>query len=111
MVSMFSLIDNAYAMAPPPGAEVGPVDTLMSFAPLILLMVIFYFFIIRPQNQKQQEQKEMIDALSEGVRIQTTGGLIGTVVKVKEDEVTLEVANDVRVKINRNYVHSIVTKS
>jgi preprotein translocase subunit YajC len=108
---MFSLIDNAYAMAPPPGAEVGPVDTLMSFAPLILLMVIFYFFIIRPQNQKQRDTKEMISNLAEGVRIQTTGGLIGTIVKVKDDELTLEIANDVKVKLNRNYVHSIVTRS
>jgi preprotein translocase subunit YajC len=108
---MFSFIDNAYAMAPPPGAEVGAVDTIMSFAPLIILMVIFYFFIIRPQNQKQQDQKAMIAAITEGVRIQTTGGLIGTVVKIKEDELTLEIANDVKVKVNRNYVHSIVTKA
>lgn len=98
-------------MAPPPGADVGPVDTVMSFAPLVLLMVIFYFFIIRPQNKKHKDQKAMIDSLTEGARIQTNGGLIGTVIKVKDDELTLEIANDVRVKLNRAYVHSIVTKN
>ena len=43
----------AYAMAPPPGAEPGPLDAIMSFAPLIILVVIFYFFLFRPQQKKR----------------------------------------------------------
>ncbi|MDH5542200.1 MAG: preprotein translocase subunit YajC [Nitrospinota bacterium] len=108
---MFSLVDNAFAMAPPTGAEVSTVDTIMSFAPLILLLFIFYVFIIRPQGKKQQETKQMIENLKEGDRVLTSGGIIGTIVKVKDDELTVEIAKEVKVKINKNYVSSLVTKS
>ena len=108
---MFSLVNDAFAMAPPSGAEVTTVDTIMSFAPLILLLFIFYVFIIRPQGKKQQETKSMLESLKEGDRILTSGGLIGTIVKVKDEELTVEIAKEVKVKINKNYVTSLVTKS
>jgi len=96
----------AYAMAPPPGAEPGPLDAIMSFAPLIILVVIFYFFLFRPQQKKRQETQEMISSIKEGDNILTSGGIYGTVVKVKEDTLTLQVADNVKIKINRNYVSS-----
>jgi len=104
------LSNVAYAMAPPPGAQVTGFDTFMSFAPLMLLFVIFYFFIIRPQNKKQQATKEMIANLKEGDRVLTQGGLIGTISKIRDEELTVEVAKDVRVKINRHYIISLVEK-
>ncbi len=103
-------VSTAYAMAPPPGAETTPIDSIMSFAPLVVLMVIFYFFIIRPQQKKQQETKELIDNLKEGDRVLTQGGIIGTVTRVKEKELTIEIAQDVRIKINRSYVTSLASK-
>lgn len=103
--------DVAYAMAPPPDADVTTFDTIMNFMPLVILLLIFYFLLIRPQHKKQKELKDMVANLKEGDRIVTQGGLIGTVKKVKDSEITLEVANDVRVKINRSYVASMVTKN
>lgn len=102
---MFS--GTAYAMAPPPGSEPSGFDMVMSFAPLIILVFIFYFLIIRPQNKKQQETKEMIGNLKEGDNIMTSGGLMGTITKVKDDIITLKVAEDVKVKINKTYVASL----
>ena len=105
---MFSFVNEAFAMAPPQGAEVTTTDTIIGFAPIVLLVIIFYFFLVRPQNKKQQEQRDMIANLREGDRVLTAGGLIGNIIKMKEDELTLEIAKDVRVKLDRHYVSSLV---
>lgn len=97
----------AFAMAPPPGAESGPLDAIMSFAPLIILVFIFYIFLFRPQQKKRQETEEMIKSIKEGDNIMTTGGIYGTVVKVKEDILTVQIAENVKIKLNRNYVSSL----
>ncbi len=94
----------AYAMAPPPGAEPSGFDMIMSFAPLIFLVLIFYFLIIRPQNKKQKETKDMQDSLNEGDNVLTTGGIYGTVGKIKEDVIVLKIAENVKIKINKNNI-------
>ncbi|MEE8484696.1 MAG: preprotein translocase subunit YajC [Nitrospinota bacterium] len=90
----------AYAMAPPAGAEPSGFDMIMSFAPLIFLVLIFYFLIIRPQNKKQQETKDMQHSLAEGDNVMTTGGIYGTISKIKDDVIVLKVAENVKLKIN-----------
>lgn len=97
----------AFAMAPPPGAQTGPLDAIMSFAPLIILVFIFYIFLFRPQQKKRTETENMIKDLKEGDNIMTTGGIYGTVVKVKEDTLTVQIAENVKIKLHRNYVSSL----
>ncbi len=94
----------AYAMSAPPGAEQSNIDVFMSFFPLLLLVAIFYFFLLRPQQKKQKENREMMTALKEGDSIITVGGLYGTISKVKDDVLTIQVAENVKVRVNRFYV-------
>jgi preprotein translocase subunit YajC len=77
---------------------------IAQFLPLILLFVIFYFLIIRPQQKQQKEHKAMLDSLTKGDRIVTTGGLIAKIVKVEEDFIKIELSDGVFAKLDRPYV-------
>ncbi len=70
------------------------------FIPLILIFVIFYFFLIRPQQKKVKEHKAMVEGLKRGDKVITSGGIIGTVERVIDnDKVEVEIAENVRVEI------------
>lgn len=100
------LIAPAYAQA-----AGGTPDTLTTFVlPMALIFVVFYFFMIRPQQQKQKEMKKMLEALRRGDRVVTAGGLIGTIVKAEADEVQVEIADGVRVRVVRSTISSVLTK-
>lgn len=99
----------AYAQA----AGGGGGDMFASFIPLILIFVIFYFFLIRPQQKKAKEHKAMVSALRRGDQILTQSGIFGKVTKVKDgdEEVEVEVAANVRVRLLRSAVASVISKS
>jgi len=79
------------------------------FVPLILIFVIFYFFLIRPQQKKIKEHKQMVSSLKRGDEVITSGGLIGTIEKVHDDDkVDLLISNDVTVKIIKSTVQSLL---
>jgi len=101
-------ISPAFAQA----AGASPQDTLTTFIlPMALIFVVFYFFMIRPQQQKTKQLRTMLDALRRGDRIVTAGGIIGTVVKVDSDqELTVEIAENVRVKVVRSTITSVLSK-
>ena len=63
----------------------------VQFVPLILIFVIFYFMLIRPQRKKDKEAKKMLENLKVGDRICTIGGIYGTIVRIKDDVLTIEV--------------------
>ena len=63
----------------------------VQLVPMILIFVVFYFVLIRPQRKKDKEAKAMLDNLKVGVRICTIGGIYGTIVKIKDDVLTVEV--------------------
>ena len=63
----------------------------VQFVPMILIFVVFYFVLIRPQRKKDKEAKAMLDNLKVGDRICTIGGIYGTIVKIKDDVLTVEV--------------------
>ena len=63
----------------------------VQFVPMILIFVVFYFFLIRPQRKKDKEAKAMLDNLKVGDRICTIGGIYGTIVRIKDDVLTIEV--------------------
>ena len=83
----------------------------LQFLPLILIFVVFYFLLIRPQQRKAKDHKTMLDALRRGDRIVTGGGIIGTVARVDSpEEVTVDIADGVRVRVLRSTISSVVAK-
>ena len=79
-------------------------NMISSFLPLIILFVIFYFLIIRPQQKQQKAHKEMLEGLSKGDKIVTSGGLIVEVVKPEEDFIKIKLNDDTFVKLDRAFV-------
>ncbi len=75
-----------------------------AFIPLILMFVIFYFLLIRPQQKKSKEHRQMITNLKKGDRIVTSGGIYGRITGLDENTLTVEIAEKVRVKLNRGNV-------
>ena len=81
------------------------------FIPLILIFVVFYFFLIRPQQKKMKQHKEMINGLTRGDKIVTSGGLIGEIIKVDENkELTVKIAEDVSVRLAAGMVSELINK-
>lgn len=104
-----SLISDAYAQSAP--AAAAGFD-FMSLLPLVAIFVVFYFFLIRPQQKKAQQQKDMVNSLRRGDSIVTAGGLIGSISKVVNDqEIEVEIADGVKVKVARAMVVNVVSKS
>lgn len=89
-----------------PAAPAG--SPLLGFLPLAIIFAIFYFLLIRPQQKKQKEQKEMLGNLKAGERIITNSGIYGTIVKMTEKNVTVQIADGVKVKIARGAIADIV---
>jgi preprotein translocase subunit YajC len=77
-----------------------------NFLPLILIFGVFYFMMIRPQIKKQKDHQEMLNNLKRGDKIVTTGGIIGSIIKIEEDIgiVNLEIAPNVRVRIIKSAI-------
>ncbi|KIT17387.1 preprotein translocase subunit YajC [Jannaschia aquimarina] len=98
----------AYAQAA--GAPPGP--GLETFLLPIILIAIFYLFVFRPQSKKMKEHRAMVEALRRGDQVVTQGGLIGKVVKVKDDnEVEVELAEGVKVRVVRSTIAQVLSKT
>ena len=78
--------------------------------PLVLVFVVFYFFLIRPQSKRQKEHKEMVSKLSVGDEIVTAGGVLGKVTELGDQFVQVEVADGVRIKIQRHTIGAVMPK-
>ena len=83
---------------------------LMSFLPLIIIFVIFYFLLIRPQMKRAKEHKKLVSELSNGDEVVTNGGLLGRITNVGESFVTVELAENVQIKVQRHAVANIMPK-
>ena len=104
------MIDIAYAMGQGGAGGQGG-GGFSSFIPLILMFVIFYFLLIRPQQKKQKDHRLMISSLKNGDRIITSGGIYGRITSVGDDSLTIEIADRVRVKLNRTNVSALLQSS
>lgn len=94
------------------GASGGGAGGLEALLPLVLIFVVFYFLLIRPQQKKMKMHKEMLTAVRRGDRVVTGGGILGTVTKVIDDhELTVEIADGVRVRVQRSTIAAIVSKT
>ena len=99
-------ISDAMAQA----AGTGPQGGLVTFLPMIILFVVFYFLLIRPQQKRQKQHKEMLASIAKGDEIVTMGGLLGKVIDLNENFMTLEVAKGTQVKVQRNLVQAMMPK-
>ena len=110
VLAMMAAPAMAQAAGPAAGAAPGPnlITQLLFFLPLIL---IFYFLLIRPQQQRAKKHAEMIAAVKRGDTVVTSGGLIGKVTKVGDTEVTVELAENVRVRVIKAMIVEVRGKS
>lgn len=95
-------ISNAHAA---PAAQGGD---LVSFLPILIIFALFYFMLIRPQMKQAKLQKAMIDALKVGDEVATTGGVIGKITKVSDSFLSIEIANNTTVNVQRHAVQMLL---
>ncbi len=95
-------ISNAFA-----GSAAGATD-LMSFLPIVIIFILFFFMIIRPQMKQAKETRAMVTALKKGDEVATTGGVIGKVIKVSDSFVSIEIAPDTVVNVQKASVVTLL---
>jgi preprotein translocase subunit YajC len=102
-------VSPAFAQA---GGDAAGPGAIQAFLPIVLIFVVFYFLLIRPQQKKMKQHKEMLAAVRRGDRVVTGGGIIGTVTKViDENEVMVEIAEGLKVRVQRGLLSSVVAKT
>ncbi len=99
------LISPAYAQAAAPGG-----DFFVSLLPLVLIFAVFYFLLIRPQQRKMKDHRALIEGLKRGDQVLTSGGIFGKVTKVEDHVLTVEIAKDVQVTVQRSSIADIANK-
>ena len=102
------LISNAYAQTA--AAAAGPMDSITQFLPIILMFVVIYFMMIRPQQKKTKEHKALIEALSKGDEVMTLSGIAGRITKVSDDFVSVAIAENVEVQMQKIAVAVVLPK-
>ena len=103
---MTFFIGNAWAQSSPPDQGSG----MLGFLPLVILFLVFYLFLIRPQMKRQKEHSRMVSGLNKGDEVVTNGGLLGKITEVGDNFVSLEVANNFEVKIQKHAVSQVMPK-
>ena len=104
-------ISSAFAQTAPAAAAGGDMQSsFMSLLPLVLMFVVLYFVMIRPQMKRQKEHRAMVEALAKGDEVATAGGLLGTVTKLGDAYVSVQIANGVEVQLQRSAVVQVLPK-
>lgn len=83
----------------------------MSLVPIVAIFIIFYFLLIRPQQKQANEQQKMLEALKKGDRILTTGGLYGTIVGIKGNDLEVKFSENVKLLVLRSAVAKLVDEA
>ena len=84
---------------------------IAQFIPLILIFVIFYFFLIRPQQKRVKDHKAMVESLKRGDEVITSGGILGTVERVMEDDrIEVSIGDNIKVQIIKSTITSLLKK-
>jgi preprotein translocase subunit YajC len=99
------LITNAYAQA---GAPAG--GEFMNIGMLVLMLVVFWFILIRPQMKRAKEHKALISTLEKGNEVITAGGIVGKITRVSEGYVTLEIADNTEIVVQKGAVQTLLPK-
>ncbi|WP_047541212.1 preprotein translocase subunit YajC [Methylotenera versatilis] len=95
-------ISNAHAAPAAPGGD------LVSFLPILIIFVLFYFMLIRPQMKQAKQQKAMIEALKAGDEVATTGGVIGKITKVGDSFLSIEIAANTTINVQKHAVQTLL---
>ena len=93
-----------------PASSGGAAGILLGLAPWLLIFLIFYFLMIRPQTQRMKQHQATLAALKKGDEVVTGGGIRGKVTKVSDDEVEVEIASNVRVRVVKSTITGVVTR-
>jgi len=99
------LINLAHAADAPPNDP-----GIMGFLPLIVIFVLFYFMMLRPQMKRSKEIKAMLEALQKGDEVVTAGGTLGKIVKVTENFISLEIAANTVIHVQRSAIQTLLPK-
>jgi len=95
-------ISNAHAAPAAPGGD------LVSFLPILIIFVLFYFMLIRQQMKQAKQQKAMIEALKAGDEVATTGGVIGKITKVGDSFLSIEIAANTTINVQKHAVQTLL---
>ena len=102
---MSFFISDAYAQA----AGAAP-DPFMSMLPIIFIFGLMYFMVIRPQMKKAKEQRAMVDALAKGDEVVTGGGIVGRIIELGDAFLTIEIAPNTQIKVQRGAIGTVLPK-
>lgn len=83
---------------------------IQQFGPIIIIFAIFYFMIIRPQQKREKDRRNMLSNLREGDEVITVGGIYGKVLNIKEDVITLDVGDKIKIKVSRSAIGSVIRR-
>lgn len=89
----------------------GQSNPIMGLLPLILIFVVFYFLLILPQQRKQKQHRKLLSELQKGDRVVTSSGIRGTIAGVKDDTISLVIADGVKIELEKGHIVNKVTPS
>jgi preprotein translocase subunit YajC len=101
------LISPAFAQAASGGSQS---DLLATMLPMVAIFAVFYFLMIRPQQKKQKEHRAMVESLEKGNEVITGGGIAGRISKVDDQYITVEIAQGVEIRVQRQAVSQLLPK-
>lgn len=107
---MSFFISQAYAEGGAAAGQQGATDPMMSMLFFVGMIVIFYFLLIRPQQKRAKEHRKMVEAIGKGDEVVTNGGILGKIVEMSDQYMTVEIADNVQVKIQRSAVSTVLPK-
>lgn len=102
------LISSAWAQSA--GGAAQQPNVFMQMLPLLIMVVVFYFLLIRPQSKRAKEHRALIASLQVGSEVVTSGGILGKITEVSDQFVTVEIADGVRVKVQRHTISQVLPK-
>jgi preprotein translocase subunit YajC len=102
------LVSDAYAQTP--GGGLGGGGVAPNIIILVVFIGVFYFLLIRPQQKKMKDQQAMLSRLASGDEVVTSGGILGRITDVNDTFITLEIADGVRIKVQKNQISQLMPK-
>ena len=107
---MPSLISDAMAAAPASGGAAGGFGDYSFIIIIVLFLAVMYFLMIRPQQKRQKQHREMVNQLSSGDEVVTSGGMLGRVTQVSEQFIGVEIAKGVEIRVQKHAVTAVLPK-